>query len=137
MSEAWERAVCACRAVQLRVRVDLSEGTRRCNCTTCRKRGWWSVVAPMDAVEIVEGEACVAVGAENPYWTQRTCVRCGIVLFGVITAPGAGGPQLSVNVRLLEDVELHGVPVLWLDGLHDTWAPIATIPHHEPEPLRS
>lgn len=134
MAAEWKSASCACRAVKLRVCVDLAAGTSRCNCTTCRKRGWWSVAVPTSAVEIVEGSEHIVVGKENPYWTGRTCGRCGVVLFGFVAAPEAGGPKISLNVRVLDDVELHGVPVLWLDGLNDTWEPIATVPHVATEP---
>jgi hypothetical protein len=120
----------------LRVRADLAAGTRRCNCSTCRKRGWWSVAVPLDAVEIVEGAEHVHLGPPNPYWRGRKCSLCDVMLFGEVAAPEAGGPAHNVNVRIFEDVSLHGVPVTWLDGLHDTWAPLGTVPHNEPEPLR-
>ncbi|MEZ4235035.1 MAG: aldehyde-activating protein [Myxococcota bacterium] len=127
---------CVCGAVRYRARVDLSSGTMRCNCTSCTKWGRWSVRAPVDAVAIVAGEDVVALSAPNPYGVTRSCPKCGIKLFSYVEAPEAGGPCVNVNVRTLDGVDLHGVPVTWLDGRHDTWAPLGTAPHQVPEPLR-
>lgn len=136
MAKTWSKAVCPCRKVEMRVLVDLAEGTRRCNCTCCRKRGWWSVAVPPDAVEVVEGAEDVVEDEGNPYWQGRRCGSCGVTLFGTVSAPEAGGPRAIVNVRLLEGVSFHEVPVEWLDGLHDTWASLGTTVHREPEPVR-
>ena len=127
---------CVCGAVRYQIALDLQQPTSRCNCTACTKRGWWSASAAESAFAVVAGHDQVERGPENPYFTVHRCPSCGIVVYGTVSAPEAGGPKVSINVRTLDDVDLHGVPVLWLDGLHDTWAPLGTTRHEAPAPLR-
>ncbi|MCB9671095.1 MAG: hypothetical protein H6734_16555 [Alphaproteobacteria bacterium] len=87
---------------------------------------------PDGGVEIVAGQDMVEEGPPNPYFATRSCRACGVLVFGVVQAPEAGGPAVRVNVRTVDGVDLHGVPVLWLDGLHDTWAPLGTVPYPSP-----
>ena len=131
-----KRASCVCGKVELAVDIDVQQGLRRCNCSACTKRGWLSAAVPNEALRVTAGAEHVVVGEASPWWTGRRCGSCQVVLFGTVEAPEAGGPRTILNVRLLDDVSLHGAPVVWLDGRGDTWAPYATEPHHEPEPGR-
>lgn len=130
--DGWIEGSCGCRKVRYRARLDLAEGTMRCNCTHCHKTGWWSATTGPNEVEVLAGADVVEVGEANPYFQGSRCGACGMLLFGTVAAPEAGGPCRRVNVRTLDGVDLHGVPVLWLDGMHDTWAPLGTVPHRDP-----
>jgi hypothetical protein len=56
------------------------------------------------------------------------CRHCGVAPYvSVDAAAWNDGDYVSVNVACLDGVtaaELDAVPVVYLDGLHDTWAPM-------------
>ena len=111
---------CHCGEIAFEVDLNLSEGTSRCNCRYCTKTGWWGVIVRPDAFRVLKG-------SEHPNKTHRVhCDQCGVIVYGRGDLPELGGPFVSVNVRTLEDVDLEGAPIAWLDGAHDTWATLRT-----------
>lgn len=123
------RGSCRCGAIRFEIDVDLSEGTTQCNCTWCTKTGWWGLRVRPDAFR-VEGAERRTYG---PYEGDRTrCETCGVLTHGEGNIPELGGSFCSVNVRCLDEVDLHGVPIRYLDGRSDTWDMIALRRHDDP-----
>lgn len=60
------------------------------------------------------------------------CPQCVIEVFGRGELAELGGAFVSLNVRTLDGVALADVPVIYLDGLHDTWDFIARRPYVDP-----
>ncbi|MEZ4323399.1 MAG: aldehyde-activating protein [Myxococcota bacterium] len=135
MSESTHGS-CACGAVHFVAQADPAAGTMRCTCRGCTKRGWWTLSTPPDGLTVLEGEEHVVIDQAHPDFDRRRCGKCGVLLFGWVGPVEYGGPRFSVNVRTLDLPSWEGIPVTWLDGLHDTWAFLGVEPHREAEPLQ-
>lgn len=124
---------CHCGAWRFEVTVDLAAGTTQCNCTYCRKHGWWGVLVPPADFRLVQAPAGEAAAQPGPGAIVRPrCAGCGINPFGRGDLPELGGPFVSINVRCLDGVALAGVPIRYFDGLHDTWAQVLVAPYEDP-----
>lgn len=123
---------CQCGAVRFEVGLDLSAGTIRCNCTSCTKTGWWSMVVKPEAVRLVAGQDVLGDYSRSEASHARFCGVCGVRVFSHGDVPELGGAYYSVNLNCLEGVDFAGVPVRYLDGRHDTWAQLALAPYVSP-----
>jgi hypothetical protein len=123
---------CLCGAVRYEVDLDLSQGTTRCNCTFCRKAGWWGTSVKPEAFRLLEGKEMLSDYTRSGAVHLVFCRRCGVRSFGHGDIPEIGGKYVGVSVNCLDGVELEGVPVRYLDGLHDTWATLAEAPYVDP-----
>lgn len=116
------RGSCHCGAVRFEVDLDLSAGTTRCNCTYCSKSGWWGCLVEPSAFRVMQGADSMQNLGKTPAADRGHCKQCGIAPFGHGNVPQIGGEYYSVNLRCLDDVDLSGTPVRYLDGRHDTWS---------------
>jgi hypothetical protein len=113
---------CHCGAWRFEATLDLSAGTTQCNCTHCTKTGWWGVIVKPADFRLVQSPAPVEPGPGGFY--RPRCETCGINPFGGGDLAELGGAFVSLNVRCFDGVLLAGVPIRYLDGLHDTWAQV-------------
>jgi hypothetical protein len=113
---------CHCGAVRFEADLDLGRGTSQCNCTYCAKA---------DAFRLLSGREHLIV-RDNPQAERPRCASCGIMPFGHGNVPEIGGEYYSVNMRCLDGLDLTGVRVKYLDGLHDTWALVSEAPWVNP-----
>lgn len=109
---------CACGRVRFEAAFDVSQGTHKCNCTSCWKRRWWSVKVQPEDFRALSGE-----DAFDP--SGRFCAACGVCPYRHVPAaewnPAA---YVSVNVAALDDLppaDLVAAKVTYYDGLHDNW----------------
>ncbi|AUX42909.1 aldehyde-activating protein [Sorangium cellulosum] len=123
---------CPCGAVRFEADLDLSAGTTRCNCTICKKTQWWGCITTPSAFRLLAGEEVLGDHTRSEAGHGRFCKTCGVRVFGHGDIPELGGAYYSVNLNCLDGVDLTGVPVSYLDGLHDTWELLATAPHVDP-----
>ena len=123
---------CQCGAVRFEAGLDLSAGTIRCNCTSCTKTGWWSMVVKPEVFRLVAGQEVLRDYSRSEAHHARFCGVCGVRVFGHGNIPQLGGAYCSVNLNCLNDVNFAGVPVRYLDGRHDTWAELALAPYVSP-----
>ena len=121
--------------------MDLSEGSTLCNCTSCTKAGWWAAPVKLGHFRLLSGsDALFDSRPNNPMIDGTTCKHCSVTAYGHGNIPEIGGEFYQVNVRCLEDVDVTGLTVQHLDGLHDTWAPlgvtkaVAPVPGARPAP---
>ncbi|WP_332717573.1 GFA family protein [Pelagibacterium mangrovi] len=121
MSTKTYHGSCQCGSIRFEADIDLSEGTGKCNCTSCRKRRWWSVSVKPEAFRALEGEALLEPNSAG----KSFCPHCGITPFGrVAAAEWNDGESVSINVAALDDAtpeELIAAPVTYYDGLNDNW----------------
>ncbi|MGK5081255.1 GFA family protein [Janthinobacterium sp. HLX7-2] len=115
---------CHCGAVRFEAELDLSAPTLRCNCSFCRKLRCWSAMVAPSAFRLLAG---AQVLGEYQFGARREhhyfCQRCGVRPFGKGVSPRRG-PFHGISVSCLDgvsDAELAGVPVTFVDGLHDEW----------------
>lgn len=117
MASKTYKGSCKCGRVTFTAEIDLEQGTGKCNCTSCWKRRWWSVLASEAGFRPLTGEADLAAGF---------CGGCGITPYAhVAAAAWNDGAYYSVNVACLDDLppaELIAAPVRYFDGRHDNWA---------------
>ncbi|HKU44228.1 MAG TPA: GFA family protein [Polyangiales bacterium] len=109
---------CFCKAVKFEVALDLSQGTGKCNCTSCWKRRWWSVRAKVEDFRSLGGE-------EHLQKERGFCTTCGILPYRKVeAAEWNDGAYYAINVAVLDDLdpkELLAAPVQYYDGRHDNW----------------
>jgi hypothetical protein len=114
---------CKCGAVKFEADLDLSQGTTKCNCTSCWKRRWWSVRVKPEGFRALAGE-------ENLARPGGFCRSCGVTPYGrVEAAEWNDGAYISVNVAALDDLdprELMRAPIQLCNGRENDW-------FHQPE----
>ena len=110
---------CKCGAVEFEAGIDLSQGTTKCNCTSCWKRRWWSVRAKPEAFRAIRGEDQLNSAGGG------FCRGCGVTPFArVDAAEWNDGAYVAVNVAVLDDLdprELVAAPIQYCDGRNDNW----------------
>ncbi|ATB34793.1 glutathione-dependent formaldehyde-activating, GFA [Cystobacter fuscus] len=126
------RGSCQCGAVRFEADFNPSAGTTRCNCTICTKTAWWGVHMKPEAFRLVAGQEVLRDFSRHEALHALFCGVCGIRVFGHGDIPELGGAFYSVNLNCLDGADLSGVPVRYLDGLHDTWAELAVAPYLSP-----
>lgn len=121
---------CHCGDVRYEVDIDFSSSpSTRCNCTHCRKTGWWAMSVKPAAFRL--RSAAPDPDTANPEVARYDCPRCRVAVYTQGDMPELGGAFVNINLRTL-DVDLHGVPVVYLDGLADTWDFIRSAPYQDP-----
>jgi hypothetical protein len=119
---------CHCRTVRFEADVDLTEGTVKCNCTSCTKARSWLVAVRADRFRLVAGAGSQATyhwvppGRSASTVEFHFCKVCGIRTPGRGELEAMGGPFYAVQVPLLDCIdldELATAPIQYVDGRHD------------------
>jgi hypothetical protein len=126
------RGSCHCGAVKFEADLDLSQPSYRCNCSICRRTRFWPAVAKPEEFRLLSGEAQLAqylfnTGKNRHYF----CKTCGVRAFGVGTETPVG-TMIGINIGCLDDVsdqELSGIPITYVDGRNDRFAPPVHFSH--------
>jgi hypothetical protein len=112
MSELHEGG-CHCGRVRFRVRVERHVALD-CNCSICAKKGFLHLIVPLDAFELLQGEADLALYEFNTKTAKhRFCRSCGVHPF---YTPRSHPDELDVNVRCLDGDALSEFEVRTFDG---------------------
>lgn len=120
--ETLHHGTCHCGAVAFDVRIDLSDGVTRCNCTICAKTAWLGKNVKPDAFVLRSGEDALSSYEFGHKVAKRFfCKHCGVQCFGRGHLDVLGGDFVSINVNLLDDVEVGELRVRHWDGRHDNW----------------
>jgi hypothetical protein len=110
---------CQCGAIAFEADVDLSQGTTKCNCTSCWKRRWWSVKVKPEGFRSLKGEDKLSKPRSG------FCRECGITPYGwVDAAEWNDGAYVSINVAVLDDLDprdLLAAKIQYCDGRNDDW----------------
>jgi hypothetical protein len=119
------RGSCQCGAVRFEADIDLSEGTGKCNCTSCWKRRWWSTRVKPDAFRALAGEQQLSDFKPGARGQSGFCKGCGVRPYGFVeAAEWNDGDSFSINVACLDDLdpaELVAAPIRFMDGRNDDW----------------
>jgi hypothetical protein len=126
MAKRTYRGSCVCGRVKFEADLDLSEGTAKCNCTSCWKRRWWSARAKTDDFRPISGDEELSGHKDDGRSVHGGfCKHCGITPYGFV-GKTEWNPEdyVSVNVATLDDLdpaELAAAPVQYQDGRNDNW----------------
>ncbi len=126
------RGSCHCGAVTFEADLDLTRDSYRCNCSICRRTRFWPAVAKPEEFRLLSGASELT---RYLFHTRKNvhyfCKHCGVRPFGVGTETPVG-TMYGVNLGCLDDVsdeELSRVPVTYVDGRNDRFAPPASFSH--------
>jgi len=112
--------------VKFEADLDLTQPSYRCNCSICRRTRFWPAVAKPEHFRLLSGESELTKYLFNTTKNFHFfCKHCGVRAFGVGTETPIG-KLYGVNLGCLEDVsdeELSGVPITYVDGRSDRFAP--------------
>src|SRR5690606_21287163 len=103
-----------------------SQGTTKCNCTSCWKKRWWSVSVKPNACRPREGaEVLGGYRSGQDRGHAGFCKHCGVFQYACIeAAEWNDGEYVSLNVAALDNLEpaeLTEAPVRYTDGRADNW----------------
>lgn len=126
MKKRTYRGSCQCGRVKFEADFDISQGTSKCNCTSCWKRRQWSVRVAPDDFRVLCGEGeLVAPKSQFISKPGGFCRHCGINTYVRIDqADWNQGEYVSVNVSSLDDLdpaELVSAKIQYMDGRADSW----------------
>ncbi len=119
---------CHCGAVRFEADVDLTEGTTKCNCSSCIKARSWLVFATPERFRLTAGAEAqsdyqwVPPGRTGSWAEFHFCKTCGIRTPARGDLEAMGGVFYAIQVPLLDDVdpdELAAAPIRYVDGRHD------------------
>ncbi len=117
---------CHCGALKFEADLDLAQSTFRCNCSICRRTRFWPAITKEDGFRITSGESELTKYTFNSHKNHHYfCKHCGVRAFGVGNETPMG-KMYGVNVGCLDqltDKELSELPITYVDGLHDKFAP--------------
>ena len=126
------RGRCHCGAVTFEADLDLAQSSYRCNCSICRRTRFWPAVATPEGFRLLSGEAELTQYLFHTRKNQHYfCRQCGVRAFGVGTETPVG-TMYGVNLGCLEGVseeELARIPITYVDGQHDSFAPPEHVAH--------
>ena len=126
------RGSCHCGAVRFEADLDLTRPSYRCNCSICRRTRFWPAVATPEGFRLLSGESELTQYLFHTRKNQHYfCRHCGVRPFGVGTETPVG-KMIGVNLGCLEGVaeeELSRIPITYVAGLHDRFAPPEYVSH--------
>lgn len=97
------RGGCHCGGVRFEVEADLDK-TLVCNCSHCEKKGFILSFVENAQFNLLQGEDLLTEYFFNKRSIRHLfCKNCGIQSF----AQGVTFPQVAVNVRCLDDVDIY------------------------------
>jgi hypothetical protein len=134
MSKQTYQGSCQCGRVKFEAAIDLSQGTSKCNCTSCWKKRSWTVRCAPDDFRSLSGASELVNNSKLSSAGGGFCKHCGVAPYGFVDQsewnPTA---YVSVNVAVLDNLEpadLVEAPIQYCDGRADNWwNPPAEIRH--------
>ncbi|MDR2336335.1 GFA family protein [Diaphorobacter ruginosibacter] len=88
-----------------------------CNCSMCQRRGSLLAFVPRTALHLKTPEEASKVYTFHKHAIRHHfCPECGIHLYGEARHPKTGEAMAAVNIRCVEGLDLHTVPVREFDG---------------------
>jgi hypothetical protein len=106
---------CHCGRIKFDVEGDITSATS-CNCSICQRKGTLMWFVPRGALRLRTPDDNASTYLFNKHAIKhRFCPTCGIHPYGEGTAP-SGEAIAAVNLRCIEGLDLHAIPVAHFDG---------------------
>jgi centromere protein V len=123
-SMSWKQGGCHCGAVRFEVLAPDEIEVNECTCSICHKAGYLHLIVDKERFRLLSGEDRLTTYTFNTGTAKhRFCSVCGIKSFYV---PRSKPDGYSVNVRCLDDGQVHVTRIAIFDGKH--WE--EAIAHH-------
>jgi hypothetical protein len=126
MAKKHYQGSCHCRRITFEADIDVSEGTSKCNCTSCWKKRLWSVRARPEDFRPLTGEQEMSgytPGSDSS--TSGFCKHCGVLTYARVgVSEWNKAEYVSISVASLDDLdpaELVAAPITYRDGRADNW----------------
>ena len=114
---------CHCGKVRFEADIDLGAWTYRCNCSICSRNRFWPAIVMPDNFRLLEGESHLTKYLFNTMRNEHYfCSTCGVRPFGIGNTPD-GARIYGVNIGCLDGLtpeELGALPIVYIDGMHDS-----------------
>jgi hypothetical protein len=116
MGEAKHLGGCHCGRVRYEVTFDLAEPAITCNCSICGRSGSMLRFVPEGAFKLLSGaDVLTDYRFNTKVINHQFCSVCGIKAFA--SGKGKDGADMrAINVRCLDDVDVHQIPTRQIDG---------------------
>ncbi|MCP3143587.1 GFA family protein [Pyxidicoccus xibeiensis] len=121
-----------CGAVAFTAKLDLAQGTRRCNCSICTKARAWFAIVKADELTLQKGEEHLAdyswtpPGGPKVHLHCRFCKTCGIRAFARGEQEDLGGTFYAIAIAALDDIEVDSdqlaSSITYVEGRHDEYS---------------
>lgn len=107
---------CHCRRVRFTVLAPAELTVEDCNCSKCRRTGYWHLIVPRDRFRLLCGADALTTYTFNTGTAKHLfCETCGIESFYV---PRSHPDGYSVNARCLEPGTVTAIHLRPFDGQH-------------------
>lgn len=114
MAEQTYEGGCQCGAVRFKAEVDL-DNLISCNCSRCGRTGVIMAFTTPEKFALTAGEGATTEYVFNTGKIHHPfCATCGIEAFG--HGVGPRGPMVMVNVRCVDDIDVHTLDPKPFDG---------------------
>ncbi|NCJ05808.1 GFA family protein [Synechococcales cyanobacterium C] len=108
------RGGCHCGRVQFEVQAPARLSATECNCSMCRKVGYWHLMVPRSQLKVLQGKEVLTTYTFNTGVAQHYfCSVCGVKSFYV---PRSHPDGYSVNVRCIESDTIQQLDIRQFDG---------------------
>jgi hypothetical protein len=113
---------CHCGAVEFQVELGPNFQGSRCNCSICTKLGGTGCIVKPAMFKLVRGQEQLASYEWGARISKRYfCKHCGTHCYGVGFLEYVGGDFVSVNLNVLDGLDVNELSLVYWDGRHDNW----------------
>ena len=114
MSNVTHTGSCHCGAIRFEVEAPRRLVVNECNCSMCKRLGYWHLIVPVSRFRLLSGEAQLQSYQFNTGVANHLfCSICGIKSFYV---PRSHPEGISVNARCLDSANIDGIEIIPFDG---------------------
>ena len=113
---------CHCGKVRFEVELDATKGGSRCNCSICTMTAQTGAMVKPPAFKLVAGREDLSEYVWGSSMAKRFfCKHCGVHCYGAGSLEVLGGDFVSINLNVMDDIDLAIAPISYWDGRHDNW----------------
>ena len=107
---------CHCGAMRFECELDLAQGTSKCNCSICTKKGLHFTFLDPKSFQLRAGDENLREYLFNKHAIRhQLCIDCGVDVFARGTKPD-GSDVVALNVACIDGIDLSKLRMTPVDG---------------------